>query len=1020
MQKFLKQFANPTTKYRPLPFWSWNDRLDPELLRWQIREMERVGLGGYFMHARGGLETEYLGEDWMNCVTQCIDEGDSQELESWLYDESGWPSGFAGGLVTAHGDDYHGRWLTLEEYHLDMSDKDSAGILGTYVITDDNKYTRISFTEAKAHSSVGARVILIKHHANRDYIDVLNFEAVRLFIDYTHEKYRERFADDFGKGMKGFFTDEPRLSGSVEKDVPWSYVIPLEFQARYGYAILDYLPALFLSSDGCEKVRYDFWHLVSDLFVNSFMKQINDWCTSHDIVLTGHAMMEESIFTQMTSTSGVMPFYEHMGMPGIDWLRRTISSPIVPKQVASVASQLGKPFVLTESFALSGWDVSFEELKWITEWQYVNGVNRMCQHLQGYTIRGLRKRDYPPSLFIQQSWWDEYKNFNDYLARLGVMLSTGEQVVDLLVLHPVQSGWIAYDGTKNENINKLDDDFTALAEMLSGLHVDYHLGDETIMQNHGLVQGDRLQVGERTYRVVVLPSMIGLHKNTLRLLQQFSKNGGLVISAGEFPTHCGGEVSEELGRLRTDVVHCGLDRDNLSRVLDEHELARISITQAGSEVTDIHYHQRNLGDSQLYFLVNHSTEDDYETEINIPGIGRVERLMAETGEVQEIPFSHEANTTIVELSFAASQSYILLFTKEQVECPKQVPQKITSVSLGDTFNIVDMDMNSLTLDQCQYRIDGGAWQEPLPIIHLMDKLLNMRRSCDLEMMFTFAVDTQSAQIESLYLVLEDASQVHLEVNGTQVEYSDQGWWKDTSFKKVDIKSLVKQGQNEIIISRHFYQSPKVYHVLFGEDVYETERNQLTYDVELESMYLVGDFGVVTRSEVRYGQRKASFTQGPFVIVEKPTTVQQGDLSYQGLLFFAGKISVAQKIQIDPKDDARIILQMQKPHAPVAKLYVNDALVKILMWAPYDIDITDYVIDGENTIMIELFASNRNLLGPHHHINGELYNVGPESFSGKWSWVEKKGETETTTPEIRQKNYWQDDYCFVKFGLAKEE
>lgn len=30
----------------------------------------------------------------------------------------------------------------------------------------------------------------------------------------------------------------------------------------------------------------------------------------------------------------------------------------------------------------------------------------------------LRKRDYQPSLFYQQAWWEEYRQFNDYFARL--------------------------------------------------------------------------------------------------------------------------------------------------------------------------------------------------------------------------------------------------------------------------------------------------------------------------------------------------------------------------------------------------------------------------------------------------------------------------------------------------------------------------------------------------------------------------------------------------------------------------
>ena len=65
---------HPDVSYRPCPFWSWNDRLDPEELRRQIREMHRQGIGGFFMHARGGLQTVYLSDEWMACVRACCDE----------------------------------------------------------------------------------------------------------------------------------------------------------------------------------------------------------------------------------------------------------------------------------------------------------------------------------------------------------------------------------------------------------------------------------------------------------------------------------------------------------------------------------------------------------------------------------------------------------------------------------------------------------------------------------------------------------------------------------------------------------------------------------------------------------------------------------------------------------------------------------------------------------------------------------------------------------------------------------
>lgn len=62
-------------EYRPIPFWSWNDKLDVSELRRQIRWMKEQGFGGYFMHARSGLITDYLSNEWFDCIEACIDEG---------------------------------------------------------------------------------------------------------------------------------------------------------------------------------------------------------------------------------------------------------------------------------------------------------------------------------------------------------------------------------------------------------------------------------------------------------------------------------------------------------------------------------------------------------------------------------------------------------------------------------------------------------------------------------------------------------------------------------------------------------------------------------------------------------------------------------------------------------------------------------------------------------------------------------------------------------------------------------
>ena len=501
----LCQLSDPEPDYRPLPFWSWNDKLDPDELRRQIHLMKQSGVGGYFMHARSGLKTEYLSPDWFDCIRTGIDAGDAEGLQPWVYDEEGWPSGFAGGKVNARGGWTYARGLRLRFLDDPAEAVQDDTLLGVYPLPQGSAAPYAECTQS----------------ACPYYIDILNKEVVRVFLETTHEEYARRFVLDNTAGLRGFFTDEPRLS---EGPVPWSPILPDEFKARYGYDILPVLPALYLPYGDYRAVRHDFWALVNELFVHAYMEQIFHWCEAHNCRLTGHMMMEESLYSQMTGTGGVMPFYEYMHQPGVDSLRRAINDPRIPKQVGSVAEQLGKPHVLSESFAMSGWDMRFNEMQWIAGWQFVNGVNRICQHLQGYTLAGMRKRDYPPSLFYQQSWYGEYHRFNDSLARLGKLLSTGKKKVDVLLIHPMHSAWVSYDGTNNDELQQLDAQFVRACELLGGAHIDYHLGDETLLARHGSLNADgTLQVGQCRYTAVVVPDCLTLDRRTAELLAGFAE-----------------------------------------------------------------------------------------------------------------------------------------------------------------------------------------------------------------------------------------------------------------------------------------------------------------------------------------------------------------------------------------------------------------------------------------------------------------------------------------------------------------
>ena len=350
-------------------------------------------------------------------------------------------------------------------------------------------------------------------------------EVVAEFIDYAYKPYYEKYRNR----IEGFFTDEPQIS---RNGIPWSFVYDEEYKKRYGENINDHLEELFLPVGDYKNTRVKFWKMVTDLFSENFMKQIYDKCSEWGLKLTGHLVLEESLYTQLTTNGACMPHYEYMHIPGMDWLGRNIFDCLTPMQVSSVCEQLGIKQILSETFALCGHNVSFAELKGIYEWQMVHGINLLCQHLEGYSIRGIRKRDYPPAMYCQQPWWSEYKGFVDAMSRQSMVLAGSKKNADVLVIHPQTTAWSLYDGkpteqNKNAEIDSVNDRILAVIKDLEEKHIMYHLGDETIMERHAKVENGRLIIGEQSYSYIIDSACDMLLENTEKLLSEFKSQGGI-------------------------------------------------------------------------------------------------------------------------------------------------------------------------------------------------------------------------------------------------------------------------------------------------------------------------------------------------------------------------------------------------------------------------------------------------------------------------------------------------------------
>ena len=316
-------------EFRSVPFWSWNDKLDPEVLRAQIREMHRQCIGGFFMHARGGLQTEYLSQDWFDCVNACLDEAGKLGMEAWLYDENGWPSGFGGGQVNGLGVKYQQKYLRYE-----TGPAEKLGTENTIACyTPDGK-----FISREIPHDCSGDILRCYYEVNPYYVDNLDPKVVRAFLESTHEKYWRNIRPDLKKNLKGVFTDEPQLS---RNGLLWSLVMEKEYAREYQRDLIEELPLLFLNDADCRAVRIRFWKLAAKLFRDNFMKQIHDWCAAHGWLLTGHHVLEETCQSQLSPNGAIMPQYRYYDIPGVDKLGRDEASPAMLTQVASIAAQFG-------------------------------------------------------------------------------------------------------------------------------------------------------------------------------------------------------------------------------------------------------------------------------------------------------------------------------------------------------------------------------------------------------------------------------------------------------------------------------------------------------------------------------------------------------------------------------------------------------------------------------------------------------------------------------------------------------
>ena len=891
---------DPGAEWRAKPFWALNDDLDTDEIRFQISKFKEMGFGGYFMHSRVGLKTHFLSEQWFEMIAAGIDEGKKTGLETWLYDEDRFPSGTAGGQVTL---DHRHRCKQLNclRTKADSVPKNAIAVF-TYCLSD-GQLTSYQIADADAlnndadvlafYVSVGyAGDASIGMYNGMTYIDTLSKQAVARFIELGYEPYL-RFAGEFGAGVKGIFTDEPNRSfflgstkgslwerGGSNYQIPWTTNFENEFSERKGYDLIRRLPEVFFNLEGEKrsKARYDTAEVTAQLFTEAYIGQVSEWCGGHGLALTGHYYGEDNLFIINAFAGVVDRFYEPMQVPGADLTEARVEF-IVPKQAQSSARQFGKKWVMCEMYAGSGWGYSLQQYKAYGEWSTVFGINLRCPHMSHYSLAGLRKRDYPPSISYHQAWHKDYKAVEDHFARLGIAVTNGDPLCTLLVVHPVDAspgvllpGWLeGKPGSGHELLARYNNAFRSFTRSLMGLQIDFDVSEEAIIEKHGRVEATNgkaaFVIGRMRYDCVAVPPLVSMRPDVAGLLMDFSEHGGRVVFIGE-PV---GVIDFEGDPRFIGYPVADNNTASVSAAFSGYGTASL----AGPGAFDVLAMHRRDGGCDTLLLVNSNTSDPFDGSARVKSRGQVQHFDTLTCERREVP-STETDGWMEFTVHISKGGCLLLFIKQT---PEELPAlergKYTELPCAGGPYVVELDSpNILLLDRPAYRIDGG----PQGAAHILQAdvkardymgferrgnnmyqpwfrrahLGGVKRGCLVELEYTFRVD--HIPENELYLCLEQPGRHDLSINGSALDQQDCGYYIDKSIRKLKIAgSMLRRGANLVNSACHFDE-----------------------ETDLEAMYLLGDFGVEING----------FTN---VITAPVHQLELGDITTQGLPYYSGSV-----------------------------------------------------------------------------------------------------------------------------------
>ncbi|MBR2906522.1 MAG: hypothetical protein IKC26_00570 [Clostridia bacterium] len=988
-------FREPTAEYRGAPFWSWNCELDEKELLRQIDELKEMGFGGFHMHCRAGMSTEYLSEEFMKLVKSCVRKAKKEDMLAWLYDEDRWPSGFAGGIVTKDAR-YRGRYLVFSPDPYEVPDTTVCGEkqekphidFGRFdvVLNADGtlaSYRRLSDGETAVGDVFYAYVVILNdnpRYNNQAYADTLSPDAIKRFIEVTYDAYKEAVGKEFDKTVPAIFTDEPqfrkkgRLTFATDKkqiELPWTDDIEDTYRAKYGDSLIEHIPELIwdLPNGAPSVTRYHYHEHVGQRFAEAFADQCGDWCKRNKLALTGHMMAEASLGSQTGRLGEAMPSYRGFQIPGIDMLHARYELNTA-KQCQSAVRQYGREGMMSELYGVTSWDFDFRGYKISGDWQTAFGVNVRVPHLAWVSMEGEAKRDYPAAIGYQSPWYKQFKYVEDHFSRLHTALTRGKPIVRVGVIHPIESYWLHFGPQEQSALatQNLESNFENIVKWLTYGGYDFDYICETTFPDLCKKGSAPLRVGEMAYDAVVVPACETLRASTVERLEAFQRAGGKLIFMGSSPKWMDAVPSDVPAALYEKSERISFSRSELLCALEEVREVEIRNNE-GAYTEDMLYQMRLDGTDRWLFVckgafpVNKDLSMHGLVVIRVPGLYTVKLYDSLTGDIRDQRVTYRNGKTEIVVDAYGYDSFLFRLSPavEAIEVPaieeKAKPSR-KGVHVESLVPFTCREPNALLLDQAEFALDDEPYHGREEVLRADTRCRNAlgwprlsggaaqpwcieKEPIVHKIRLRFRVQSEIRCFGAM-LAIENPDKAEIVWNGKPIDKKVKGYYVDRSIKTLKLP-VINKGENILELTLPFGKRTAT-----------------------EWCYILGNFGTRVMGDTA-------------VITALPETLGFSSITSQGLSFYSGALDYHLDVTVPEEwDGSELTVRVPQYRGTVLEAEIDGGKPEIIAYMPYQVSLGK-VSAGKHRVTVRLFVPRSNGFGPVHLANEKADGHNP----GAW-------------------------------------